>query len=147
MSYDTVRVGVCVVLQDEQGRVLLGLRKGTHGSGKWALPGGHLEKWERPQDAVARETFEEVDVIVEAVEEVGYTNNFHWSEDRHYITLYFLATKWAGSVVNREPHKCERWEWFDLNNLPDNMWGGCETLLTALRAGGGARLRGVLCTS
>ena len=37
------KVGIGVMIQNADGLVLLGLRKGSHGSGEWSFPGGHLE--------------------------------------------------------------------------------------------------------
>ena len=37
-----VRVGVGVIIRKND-QVLLGERKGAHGEGTWAFPGGHLE--------------------------------------------------------------------------------------------------------
>mgnify|MGYP006445741431 FL=1 len=36
------KVGVSVVLKFKN-KVLVGKRKGSHGDGTWAFPGGHLE--------------------------------------------------------------------------------------------------------
>ncbi|MFA4941602.1 MAG: NUDIX domain-containing protein, partial [Patescibacteria group bacterium] len=33
------RVGVGVMIQNEKGEVLLGLRQGSHGAGEWSFPG------------------------------------------------------------------------------------------------------------
>lgn len=37
-----VRVGVGVIIQDGEGRVLVGIRKGSHGAGTLALPGWYM---------------------------------------------------------------------------------------------------------
>ena len=41
-----VRVGVACIVRnpaDNGHSILIGKRKGSHGQGKWAFPGGHLE--------------------------------------------------------------------------------------------------------
>ena len=37
------RVGCGCILYRSDGKVLIGRRKNSHGEGRWALPGGHLE--------------------------------------------------------------------------------------------------------
>ena len=55
-----VCVGVgALVIDESTGCVLLGRRKGSHGAGTWALPGGWLEKGEELENAAVRELEEE----------------------------------------------------------------------------------------
>ena len=54
------RVGVGVVLLTENRELLVGRRKGSHGAGQWALPGGALEWREDSFDCATREVFEEI---------------------------------------------------------------------------------------
>ena len=37
------KVGIGVMILNDQNQVLLGLRQGSHGAGEWSFPGGHLE--------------------------------------------------------------------------------------------------------
>jgi 8-oxo-dGTP diphosphatase len=50
-------VGVAAIVT-KNGKVLLGKRKGAHGEGSWAFPGGHLEFNESIEDCAKREVFE-----------------------------------------------------------------------------------------
>ena len=42
--------------------------------------------------------------------------------DRHYITLHIIAKKHRGELKVMEPTKEDRWEWFDLDKLPQNLY-------------------------
>ena len=70
-----VRVGCgCVVVNDAfPGCVLLGERKGSHGAGKLALPGGHLELGESWEDCLLREVQEETNLSIENIKLIHVT--------------------------------------------------------------------------
>lgn len=117
-----VRVGVGVLLTSvEHPRcVLIGKRKGAHGEGKYALPGGHLELYESWAECAKREVKEETDLdIDEAVVKFAYvTNDPMEDEGKHYITIFVHAQVSSGQVPrNMEPHKCEGWIWEPWNSL------------------------------
>jgi 8-oxo-dGTP diphosphatase len=62
-----VRVGVgCFVIDpvNHPSQFLVGTRRGSHGAGKLALPGGHLEMNESWESCAAREVFEETNLSV-----------------------------------------------------------------------------------
>ena len=127
MSEPIVRVGVATVILNSERRVLLGLRKGSHASGTWGLPGGHIDFGEEPEETARRETLEETGLEVGAVRRVGvlpYVNTHYRDAGKQYITLYFEAEYLGGDPVIKEPHKCERWEWCALDALPEPLFEG-----------------------
>jgi 8-oxo-dGTP diphosphatase len=106
-------------------KVLLGLRKSEHGQGMWGFPGGHLEYGESPEACIAREILEETGLIADLknIEKGPYTNDiFEGGEKKHYITLFFIIRDVMGELLVKEEEKCERWEWFLWEEMPDNVF-------------------------
>ena len=121
------RVGVGVIVIRE-GRVLLGKRKGSHGAGTWALPGGHLEFGESVENCAKRETEEETGLHLKTIRPGPYTNDVMASEGQHYLTVFVQATPEAGEPKTLEPDKCEAWAWFKWSELPENLFLPLENL-------------------
>jgi 8-oxo-dGTP diphosphatase len=113
-----------LVLRD--GRVLLGERRGSHGSGTWALPGGHLEHGESAERCAARELEEETGLKAERLVPGPYSTDL--IEGLHYVTLFVVATEVTGEPAVREPGKCVRWEWFRWAALPSPLFAPLESL-------------------
>eukprot|EP00472_Partenskyella_glossopodia_P005745 CAMPEP_0197532900 /NCGR_PEP_ID=MMETSP1318-20131121/41366_1 /TAXON_ID=552666 /ORGANISM="Partenskyella glossopodia, Strain RCC365" /LENGTH=167 /DNA_ID=CAMNT_0043089597 /DNA_START=79 /DNA_END=582 /DNA_ORIENTATION=+ len=122
-----VGVGALVFRKDEDGklRVLLGQRKGSHGAGKYALPGGHLELGESWQDCASRELDEECNLKFEKSKwKFAFVSNDVMPEDqRHYITIFvqYFDEDAKQEVKNMEPNKCEKWEWRVYEDLKDSL--------------------------
>ena len=116
-----VRVGVAVIVTRGD-RILLGQRKGAHGAGTWALPGGHLEFGESLEACARREVFEETGLRIDGIRRVDFTNDLFRAEGKHYVTLFVAADCGAGEPLLREPEKCARWEWFSGSSLPGPLF-------------------------
>ena len=84
------RVGVGVVIIKD-GKVLLGKRKNSHGTGSWCPPGGHLEFMETIEACASRETMEETGVKIKNIKKPVFTEDFFIEEDKHYITMLVTA--------------------------------------------------------
>lgn len=109
-NFPKVGVGVIVVRNK---KILLGKRKGSHGSGTWSFPGGHLEFGESIEDCAKREVFEETGIFISSPRNFAFTNDFFEKEGKHYVTLFVRASLIHGEPLVREPDKCEEWQWFN----------------------------------
>ncbi|MCX6773567.1 MAG: NUDIX hydrolase [Candidatus Micrarchaeota archaeon] len=117
-------VGVSVVLV-RGNKVLLGKRKGSSnglGIGTWSFGGGHLEFGESPEECGRRELLEETGLEASNFRFLTITNDVFPEYGKHYITLFVLADYVSGEARNLEPEKCEKWEWFEWNHLPEPLY-------------------------
>lgn len=132
-----VGIGVLIVRPGD-GHVLLGRRKGAHGSGTWALPGGWLEKNEAFHTCALREMEEETglsasDVLDKATVLPTVANNV-MDKGVHSVTVFvrldLRAAAFAGNVRVCEPDKCHEWRWVDpASSLPQPMFPPLEYLV------------------
>lgn len=130
------KVGIGVMIQNKEGLVLLGLRKGSHGSGEWSFPGGHLEMGETIFQTAKRETKEETSLDVDEFELISVADEMRYlkSDGKHYLNIGVKGLYNGGEPVVMEKDKCEKWEWFDLNNLPTNLFEGTELTINNFKS-------------
>jgi ADP-ribose pyrophosphatase YjhB (NUDIX family) len=120
-------VGVGIMIFKE-GKVLLGLRNSDavkasselHGEGTWTMPGGKLHFHEGPKEAAIREVLEETGIRVKELNLISVSNEI--VPDKHFITLGFFCSEFEGEAKVMEPDEIIEWQWFDLNNLPLNIF-------------------------
>jgi len=117
------KVGFGVYILNDQNEILLLKRKkeAGHSPNTWHPPGGHLEFKEAFEKGVKREAKEEAGVIVDNINLIGVTNDIYLKENKHYVTLAFLAKIKSGKPKIMEPDICEKIGWFKLNKLPKNL--------------------------
>ncbi len=127
---ERIRIG-CVVFIQKENQILLGKRKNIFGTGDWGLPGGHLEYGEKLIDGARREVEEELGVQVDDLELVGIIDDPR--DDAHYIHVSFKATEYSGEIQLVEPEKCEEWKFFDLDQLPENIFLGHKNVIKAFQ--------------
>lgn len=115
------RVGVGVfVFRD--GKFLIQQRKGSHGSGTWSLPGGHLEYGETPEDTSRREVMEESGCEITKVRFAAVTNDIFEVEGKHYITIWMMSDWKSNEPYIAEPEKCTDQMWTDFDSLPEPLF-------------------------
>jgi 8-oxo-dGTP diphosphatase len=122
-------VAVVVVRRDDAGRprILVGLRRGAHGSGTWALPGGKPEPDEPLNETASRELLEETGLTSRFIRYLGDTLDSF--EESQRWRAHFLLVEAEGEPQILEPHKCDRWEWHDIASLPTPLFAPVRSLL------------------
>ena len=115
------RAGVGVLLVDEQGRMLLTLRKLPPEADCWSIVGGKLDFLEPLEHCAIREAREEVGVEIAIERLLCVTDHRLPGEGQHWVSPAFLGRIVSGEVRNCEPQKTREVSWFALGELPANL--------------------------
>lgn len=133
-----IKVGVGIMIKSNN-KVLLGhralTRKDTGGiyeADTWTFPGGKQEYNETIIECAKREVKEETNLDVNELEIFNLSEDIQ--ADRHYITIEVIAKKYSGDLKTMEPDKEDKWEWFDLDNLPENIYSPTRKFIENYKA-------------
>src|SRR3989442_15383167 len=105
------RIGVFALIFDDQGRVLLGLRRDIDW---WNLPGGGMEAGETVDEALRREVYEETGLVVEIEQLVGVYSK----PQKQEVVLTFRCHVTGG--VLKETTESRECRYFAPADLPPN---------------------------
>jgi len=106
-------------------KVLLLRRFNTgYEDGNYSLVAGHVDSGETFTQCIIREAEEEAGIFLKP-EDLKVAHIMHRNsgtvENNERVDVFFVAKKWDGEVVNKEPHKCDDLSWFDLDDIPENI--------------------------
>ena len=118
-------VGVMII---KEGKILLGLRNPNkekasselQGQGTWTMPGGKVEFMEKLVDAAKRELEEETSLKATKLDLLCISDDM--TNTAHYVTVGFIVREYTGEAKAMEPETILEWKWFDLNDLPTNLY-------------------------
>lgn len=108
-------------------QILLALKKRGFGEGKWNGAGGKLEAGETVEQALVRETVEEIGVTPTswtAVGQLDFVQDAETSDPWHMFVYAYIADAWDG-----EPAESEEMmpKWFHIDDIPYKaMWDDDE---------------------
>ena len=118
-----LQVGASVILEDENGRVLLQKRADNH---LWGYAGGSVELDEKVEDAAKRELFEETGLTANSLELFGVFSG----KELHYIypngdevsniDVVYVCRDYCGELKRQEDEVVEL-KFFDYASLPEEL--------------------------
>lgn len=120
-----IGVGVMII---NNNKIWLGLRNPNkvkvsseiNGQGTWTMPGGKVEFMETIKEAAIRELKEETNLIATKLNILCVSDDM--TDTAHYVTIGFLVTEYEGDLKTMEPETILKWKWFNLNELPENIY-------------------------
>ncbi|MCX6719178.1 MAG: NUDIX domain-containing protein, partial [Candidatus Taylorbacteria bacterium] len=112
---------------------MLGKRRGSHGSGEYAFPGGHLEYLESFESCAKREIEEECGIKVKNLR-FQYVANVTKYAPKHYVHIGLVADWRSGESKVLEPDKLESWNWYDIDNLPKPLFEMCKMAINFFKS-------------
>jgi len=110
------------LLLQKDNKLLLARRINTNFmDGYYSIPAGHLEGDETLTEAMIRETKEEIGIDLSKDQLVFVHAMNRKSTDGERIDFFFKAQNCQDEPKIMEPHKCDAMDWYDLDNLPENI--------------------------
>lgn len=133
MEHNQPKVGIGVMIVKD-GMVLLAKRKGSHGAGEYAFPGGHLEYMESFEACARRETLEECGIDIANIR-YQFVANVAAYAPKHYVHIGLLAEWQGGTPIVLEPEASGPWEWYPMDRLPQPLFVMARLAVESYRTG------------
>ncbi|HNW55695.1 MAG TPA: NUDIX domain-containing protein, partial [bacterium] len=88
-------------------------------------------------ETAARETEEETGLEINEFELISVADEMRYlvSDGKHYLNIGVMGKYQGGEPITMEPDKCQGWQWFDLDNLPENLFEGTELTINNFQKG------------
>lgn len=131
-------VGAHLYAEDDEGRVLLGLRHpdSAFAGNTWHFLAGHCEH-ESAVSCLRREAEEEAGLVIDPAD-VELAHVVHMVDElggHPRLQLILRARRWTGEPQLREPDRCTAWRWWHPDGLPEQLVPYTRAAITGIRTG------------
>ena len=119
-----LQLGASVIIEDEQGRILLQKRSDNH---TWSYAGGSVEPDEAVEDAARRECLEETGLTAEDLEFLGIYSGRHMhyiypnGDEVSNVDVVFICRRYHGQLKAQEG-EVDELRFFAKDELPENIF-------------------------
>ena len=117
---DKIETTLCLLKRDN--KILLAMKKRGFGEGKYNGIGGKIEKGETPEEAMIRETQEEINVTPTKYEKIGIVefDEYYKGKKQNLVFYLYFIHEWEGKPSESDEMKPK---WFEIDNIPyDKMF-------------------------
>ncbi len=128
MDEKKIGTGFGVMILNSEGKVLLGRRHKDPDKADsvfrvadvWTMPGGKLEYGESFEEGAKREVMEETGLKLINPKVICINNDKN--EHAHFVTIGLFSNEFEGEPRVMEPDEITEWQWFNINELPKNIY-------------------------
>lgn len=139
-----IQVGACVIVEDEQGRILLQRRRDDH---RWSFSGaGSMEPGESAEETARRELLEETGLTARSLELFGvYTGKrehhvYPNGDEVYNVEFLYICRDWSGTLTRQE-EEVDDLRFFAPDELPADLSEGLRRRLADWTGHSGADVR------
>jgi 8-oxo-dGTP diphosphatase len=124
------RIGVALIFINKNYEILL-LQRAKNNT--FGLVGGKIDYGETFVEAAIREAKEEINLTPTKLEYLGLNEAISKDKEEHHVTAFYLVYEYTGKLKNNEPDKHLNLNYFDIENLPNNLFFPFEKALPTLK--------------
>lgn len=84
---------------------------------RWDIPGGTVEQYENPRDAVAREIKEESNCTANATDIIHDMYQYDRSKDKEFLTIVYKTNLTDCSNIILDPEEHSEYQWVSIDEL------------------------------
>jgi 8-oxo-dGTP diphosphatase len=133
MEEQKPKVGIGVMVL-KNNKILLSMRKGSHGEGEYSFPGGHLEFGESFAGCAMREIKEEAGIEITNIK-FQFLANVKKYGGKHYVHIGLTADWKSGEPQKLEPQRSGEWKWYEFDDLPQPVFEMCRLSFESYKTG------------